>query len=358
MRFNKRLIDSVSYEAASVFDVNNDGILDIVCGEYWYEGPDFTKKHKICDIQPEGEYYDDFSDYPMDVDGDGNMDIITGAWWGQTLRWRKNPGKTGEEWKTFDIEHTTFIETIRYFDIDGDGDVEIFPNTPAVPQSFFKLVKDSNGKGTGKFKKYTIGEEGSGHGMGFGDLNGNGLTDIILSNGWLENPGDPFQPNWKFHPDFSFGSASVPILVYDVNKDGINDIIVGNAHGYGLFWYEQIIDKDGARSFVKHDIDLEGSQFHDLVLYDIDKDGELELITGKRYRAHNGNDPGDNDPCGVYIYKIKDSKFEKIVLDYGDSKEHSGVGIYFWLADLNGNGYMDIVAPGKEGLYLFENLGK
>ena len=78
IKFKKRKIDDVGYEAAWVFDVNRDGHLDIVCGEYWYEGPDFTKKHKICDVQPEGEYYDDFSNFGMDVNGDGYIAIITG----------------------------------------------------------------------------------------------------------------------------------------------------------------------------------------------------------------------------------------------------------------------------------------
>lgn len=92
-------------------------------------------------------------------------------------------------------------------------------------------------------------------------------------------------------------------------------------------------------------------------LYDIDNDGELELVTGKRYRAHCGNDPGDNDPVNVSYFKIRGGAFEKYVIDYGPAEEHSGVGIYFWLADLDGNGYADIIAPGKEGLYLFRNLG-
>ena len=73
-RFKKRLIDKVAFEACSVFDVNRDGALDIVCGENWYEGPDFTKKHKICDITFANEYHHDFSDYPMDVNGDGYLD--------------------------------------------------------------------------------------------------------------------------------------------------------------------------------------------------------------------------------------------------------------------------------------------
>ncbi|MCL1858021.1 MAG: VCBS repeat-containing protein [Oscillospiraceae bacterium] len=326
-----------------------------------YSGKDFLTKTKICDIIYDGNYIHDFSDYPLDVNGDGYLDIITGSWWSEGLFWRENPGKNGGEWKLHKIEAMSNIETIRYFDIDNCGTVEIFPNCPNEPQCFFKLIKDSNGKATGEFKRYVIGTENAGHGMGFGDINGNGKTDIILFNGWLENPGDVYSPNWKFHkfnvPDgFSVPGACVPILVYDVNGDGLNDLIIGNGHGFGLWWLEQT--KSG--TFLPHDIDLVCSQYHDMQLFDIDDDGELELITGARYFAHNGNDPGEHNPIGSYIFKIKkvpsgEIVFDKNTLDYGPAETASGMGIYFWLEDLTGNGLKDIVAPGKEGLYIFYN---
>jgi len=358
VRFKKRLIDDVRYEAAAVFDVNNDGVLDIVCGEYWYEGPGFTVRHKICDIAPEGEYFDDFCDYGMDVNGDGWKDIITGGWWGETLRWRENPRGDGL-WKTHDVDRCGAVETIRFYDIDGCGTLEVFPNTPGAPQVFYKLIMDAakRGKPAGRFQKVVISEGASGHGMGFGDINGNGKMDVILARGWLEQPADPFHSPWEFHPEFDLGSASVPILAYDVTGNGLADLIVGQAHNYGLAWWEQVIGKSGARTWVKHDIDPTASQYHDLWLVDIDGDGELELITGKRYRAHNDSDPGSADPVGIYYFKIDGGRFEKHVIDYGPAGQASGCGIYFWVEDINGDGRPDIVAPGKDGLYLFENLG-
>ncbi len=361
MAFVKRKIDSVTYEAASVFDVDQDGILDIVCGANWYKGPDFSEKVEICQVQQEGEYYDDFSDYGLDVNGNGRLDIITGGWWGQTLRWRENPGTTGS-WTVHDIDACGSIETIRYIDIDGCGTVEIFPNTPGESQFCYKLIKDEQGKGTGQFTKHVLHDKPSGHGLGFADINGNGYMDLILVNGWLEHPGeDPLSRQWVFHPDFDcgFGAASVPILGFDVNGNGLTDLIVGNAHGYGLVWLEQKLDAAGGRRFIRHVIDEDHAQYHDLQLADIDGDGELELVTGKRWRAHCGNDPGDNDDVFIYIYKIRGGQFDRFVIDEGSAilGEHSGVGIYFWLEDLNGNGFLDIVAPGKEGLFLFENTG-
>ncbi len=356
IRFKKHLVDRVSYEAASVADVDNNGILDIICGEYWYEGPDFKKKHKICDVQAEGEYFDDFSDFPMDVNVDGYPDIITGGWWGETLRWRQNPANTGE-WKVHDIDACGSIETIRFYDIDGCGVPEIFPNTPGMPQSFYKLILDKDGKGTGNFEKHIISQGPSGHGMGFVDINGDGRTDIILSGGWLEQPQDPLTGLWVFHPEFNLGSASIPILGCDITGNGLIDLIVGNAHGYGLWWYEQVMDAHGNRSWKQHEIDPHSAQYHDMIFIDIDGDGELELLTGKRYRAHCGNDPGDNEPVFICYFKINGGAFDKHVIEYGEAGDASGLGIYFWAQDLTGNGYPDIVAPGKEGLFLFENLG-
>ncbi|HOJ33698.1 MAG TPA: VCBS repeat-containing protein [Candidatus Hydrogenedentes bacterium] len=358
VRFEKQRIGTVTFEAASVCDVNQDGILDIVCGGYWFEGPDFTKQHKICDVQAVDDYFDDFSDFPLDINGDGFPDIITGGWWGNTIRWRENPKTTSVPWREHIIAEVGNVERPCFHDIDGDGLVEIIPNCPGSPVMIFRLERDAEGKGTGKFHQKTVWQGPSGHGIGFGDINGDGRDDIILSGGWLEAPPDPYTQEWVFHPDFNLGSASCPILVYDVNNDGVNDLIVGQAHGYGLDWWEQRKDDAGKRIWVKHEIDPHRSQYHDMQLVDIDNDGELELITGKRYWAHCGHDPGETDPIGLYYFKINNGDFERFTIDYGDPKTASGTGIYFWVEDLDGNGWKDIVAPGKEGLYLFRNMGR
>lgn len=356
LKFERERISDAAFEAASASDLNRDGKLDIVSGGFWYAGPDFKHRHKICDVRLESEYLDDFSDYPLDVNGDGYPDIVTGGWFGQTLQWRENPkGGTGE-WKVHDVVKCGPIETIRFWDVDGDGHVEAVPNA-AGKVVVYKLVRDADGKPQGRFTEHVIKAQGCGHGLGFGDVNGDGRGDFIVPDGWIEAPPEKLSGEWKWHPEFKLGAASVPILVHDVDEDGRADLIVGMGHDYGLFWYRQEVDGAGARTWKKMAICTERSQYHDLMLADVDNDGKVELVTGKRYRAHNGHDPGANDPIGVYYFEIDRGRFTRVTLDYGPATQASGVGLYFWVEDVDGNGWKDIIAPGKEGLYLFRNLG-
>jgi hypothetical protein len=351
IRWTRRLIAAENFESAAVFDVNNDGIPDIVSGGFWYEGPEFTRKHRIGDVARAGEYYDDFSTIPMDIDGDGYLDFVTGGWWGNTLRWRRNPGAAGGDWTEHIIATCGNVETTRAWDVDGDGRLEIVPNTPGGPLVVYKLAAP------GRFEAYPIFSEPQGHGLGFGDISGDGRGDFVLRHGWLEAPPDPLHGEWILHREFDLGSASIPILVVDVNGDGLNDLIVGQAHDYGLHWYEQGRDGDGRRMWTRHAIDPHCSQYHDLLWADIDGDGKPELVTGKRYRAHNDREPGWDDDLGIYYFKWDGESFSKQVIAYGPLGVGAGCGIHFALADLRGTGRLDVVAPGKDGLHVFFNEG-
>jgi len=359
VKWKKVWISDETFESAAVFDVNNDGILDIVSGAYWYEGPDFKKKHQICTVKSFGEYYDDFSTIPLDVNGDGYKDYITGGWWGRILRWMENPcGDPSKQWQEHIIAEVGNIETTRAWDIDGDGNIEIIPNTPGERKvRIFKLNKRS-GDEKSIFKELVIFEfpEGQrqGHGLGCGDIAGKGCMDIVLSKGWLEAPRNPYDEEWLWHPEFDFGMASVPILVVDLNEDGKNEIIVGNAHGYGLAWWEKDLK---TKKWVYHPIDPYNAQYHDMQWIDIDGDNKPELVTGKRHRAHCGNEEGEWDDVGIYYFKWTGESFSKQIIDYGPIGIGKGCGIHFAVADLRKTGRMDLIAPGKDGLYVYFNEG-
>ena len=356
LRFQRYFVAAESFETVAVFDVDKNDTLDLVSGDFWYEGPHFRRRHLLGDQRRQGQYYDDFSTIPMDVNADGRMDFVTGGWFGQTMRWVENPGSLKEDkpWPIHDMGKVGNVETTRAWDVDGDGVLEIVPNNPGHPLKYLKRTAG------GQFETVPIFPK-QGHGLGYGDINGDGRGDFVVSDGWLEAPaGSTNQKagDWVLHTEFSLGTASVPIIVEDVNGDKLSDLIVGQGHSYGLHWYEQT-RINGQRSWTKHLIDDKNSQYHCLEWVDITGDGRPELLTGKRFRAHNDNDPGSDDPVGLYYFTWDTwaKQFVKHTIAYGPAGVGKGTGIYFAIADLHKTGRKDIVVAGKDGLVVFFNQG-
>ncbi len=355
LHFRMQRVSAETYESVGAFDVNGDKRPDLLSGGFWYEGPGFLVKHTVADVRRVGEYYDDFSTIPIDINGDGRLDFVTGGWWGQALHWYENPGndKPQGPWPDHLIGQCGNVETTMAWDVDGDGHPELVPNNPNAPFKFYRLNRTATGQPTGTFSEHRL-RDTQGHGLGFGDVNSDGRPDFILSDGWLEAPLHPLTDAWTWHTGLALGSASVPILVVDVNGDGRNDLIAGQGHDYGLNWFEQTAQ----HTWTKHVIDPNQSQFHTMAWVDLDGDQKPELLTGKRFRAHNDNDPGSHDDYGLYYYQWTGEGFAKQVITYGQLGTGKGTGIQMAVTDLNADGSPDIAVAGKDGLCVFFNEGR
>ena len=350
--FAKHTLDLGANEACAIADINGDGKPDIVSGENWYEGPLWTRHH-FRTLNYTNNYIDDFSDLPLDVNGDGRVDIVSCSWFSQRLFWSENPGPRGGEWKDHDIETGSPIEFAFLVDLDNDGKArEVLPQFGSTKQPLAWYEAKN-----GAFVKHVVSATSYGHGIGAGDVNGDRRTDILTPKGWFEAPPDPRSGEWKFHPAFDLESPGF-MYTLDVDGDGRNDVVTSYAHNYGVFWMRQQEDGSFSKPIV---IDDSWSQPHALTMVDLNGDGRMEFVTGKRFMAHNGRDPGEREPLGIYWYEYrkaadgKSVEWVKHVLDYST---RTGGGMQIRVADLDGDGDLDIVTPGKSGLFWFENLTK
>ena len=366
-------------ETASVLDVDGDGDLDIAAGRNWYEAPLWIKHTDFRDgAETNGPETESNSEFAMDVNFDGQTDVVASGW--MVMKgafWYENPGNKEAVWPSKRIHTAYNMEGIIHADIDGDGDEDILCNHwgPYEGQGMTWIEHIDRAPW---FVEHVVGTDGEIHGNGTGDINMDGRVDIVTPIGWYEQPARATDTPWTFHEDFRFKSAkgrgsaaaSHPLLVHDVNEDGLNDIIIGSAHEYGLVWLEQHVDASGNRTFEEHWIETEFSVFHTMALGDVNGDGKDDLVTGKRLLAHYGNDIGAFDPMFAFWYDIQGGKFERHILAFNHLPYFPdegglnpppnmvvGVGMKINIKDMDHDGDNDILLAGKGGLYLFENTG-
>ena len=361
--FRVKRIGTCRTEACGVADFNNDGKPDVVAGPYLYLAPDF-KPQKVreikSDVNEQGKgYAHDFMNLPLDVNKDGKLDVVAGDWFSRETWWNENRLPTPNIWTQHTIDSPGNIETGILVDLDGDGKATDFvPDTQVI--CLYQLGK--GGTLGGFFARDSVSKERCDMGRGCGDINGDGRNDVLTPSAWYEQlPSGA----WTRHAwDVGFtdrkhalGHAS-NFIVYDVNKDGRNDILVSSAHKYGIFWWEQLKERNdkGEIQFKKHVIDNTWTQAHYLGWGDIDNDGVPELIAGKRFMAHNGGDPDEYGPLGVYYYDFTpgpNPTFQKHIITYN---EGIGAGMNIECVDMDGDGDLDLVTTGKwGGPVIFEN---
>jgi hypothetical protein len=370
-------------EGISLLDMNGDGFADLLSGAYWYENPGADggewKRHQFRTVGIHNEFVSDCGEWIVDVDHDGLPDLVTTGWIANGLWWYRNPGPkataAGTMWKAEKITDSYDTEGGAFADINGDGKPDLalahYNPTGVLWVDFSKDKPRVHHLG---------GRAEDGHGVGIADINGDGKADVLTLHGWFEQI-DADNDKWKWHGDWDIGDVGFPILGYDVNQDGKLDLIYGQGHGYGLYWLEQAGTADHPL-WIRHTIDESFSQSHAVLLADIDDDGTPELITGKRYRGHSGNDPGSYDPVVVYAYKlpskpqlyaakssaegtkgametmrIADSASDPVFTRYALSVNGTAsAGTQFIAADLDHDGDLDIASAGKLGVHVLENL--
>ena len=354
-----QLWDGFFSEGSAVGDINGDGILDIVAGARWFEAPDWSV-HEIWEPgtwdYTQG-YSDSFLNFTLDINQDGWLDVICADFPGKAVYWYENPKGGKGHWKKYEIDSNICNESPMMVDVGNDGVMDlVFGNQER--QQMSRFIPGLEGDSV-VWERIAIGEEGLpgsepfSHGLGFGDINGDKIKDIMVREGWWEAPSKPSEAPWTWHAA-ELGEPCSQMHSYDFDNDGDMDVVSSSAHEYGIWWYEQIRGRNDEMDFVAHLIDSTVSETHSLELTDMDLDGLPDLVTGKRYFSHQGNGPGGKEPPFLYWFRLQLDEnsrpvWEKILID-----DDSGVGIQVHTPDMNGDGKPDIVFANKKGVYYFE----
>jgi hypothetical protein len=389
--FKKIVLDDWYFGwTTAVADVNHDGFPDVIAGPYYYVGPNFTERHEIYSA----EAFNPMTQYPIpamvslvyDFTGDGWPDVLmmSGNAGNGIGTLYVNPRGENRYWDHYVVLPKVGNEETLLKDIDGDGKPEIIHSL----NNRLVYSKPDPANPTGPWITTNVSEPGPwgagiGHGLGVGDINGDGRMDFINCYGWWEQPEhiDGKTP-WKYHPAAfgrwgatQGGAGGAELAVYDVNGDGLMDVVGPvEGHGYGLAWWEQKRGNDGTISFVTHMImdnfltknagDVTFTEPHAAAFADMDGDGIPDMITGKRSMSHFAYSLyQDPDPFGepvLYVYKVRRNKNAPGGAEFVPELVHnrSGVGSHIVVEDLNGDGRPDIVTSGVFGTFVFLNEEK
>lgn len=372
-------------EGVDAADFDKDGVLDIVNGPYWFKGPDFTRKFLYAPVAPTGRDVSlgwelgpanaPWGNHAHDFNGDGWADIVLLERPEATVYWYENPKGSAGVWKRHVARSAIGHESRHITDRDGDG----FPEFLGAAGSGLALFEPDRANPTAAWKNIPIGN-GSfefGHGLGLGDVDGDGRQDALCATGWYAQPASP-TGTWTFNAyDFKSSTPAPRVTqalnggshmhAYDVDGDGLNDVVTGlNAHGYGLAWFKQV-RSGSAITFTRQMIMGEESekakygaafsQLHSVRLDDIDGDGLKDIVTGKTFWAHppEWGDPGASGESVLYAFKLirenGSARFQPLLLD-----SKSGVGRHILVRDMDGDGKPDIVSGNKSGLYVFTQV--
>jgi hypothetical protein len=364
IRFERTRLDGkFRSEGVTVADFDKDGKLDIAAGFVWYSAPDW-RMHKMLETAPEYDpkgYSNSFVNAALDVDRDGWTDVMIVDFPGTPTWWMRNPGQPDSLWQRNQVTAVSNNESPQFVDIDRDGALEWVmgvspdPQQPDGPQRTMAFLQP-NSDPRAAWKIHSISHAGAPgtmkyeHGLGVGDINSDGRSDIIVTRGWWEAPEDRFASPWTFHPA-PFGEPAAHMFACDFDRDGDSDVLSSSAHAFGIWWFEQT----GANRWQRHEIDSTFSQTHAMCLADINSDGLPDFVSGKRWWAHAQGDPGGDQPAVFYWFELQraDGKAQWIphLFDHD-----SGPGTQFEVVDVDQDGLLDVVASNKKGVHYFRQI--
>ena len=359
----QQLTNEYLSEGIAAGDLNRDGQIDMIYGPYWFAGPKFTERYEIYPPKPQNRegYADHFFAWVHDFNGDGWNDILTAGFPGTPGFVYENPGTAGQgkPWPKHQILNQVGNESPQFTNIVGDSTPELVcsndgfngyatfdPKKPFEPWTFHAVSEK-------------VAPIPFGHGLGVGDVNGDKRMDLLIKDGWFEQPNEVVDGKaWAFHEAPFAPAGGADMFAYDIDGDGDSDVITSlNAHEFGLAWYEQTEDGNFKRHLIMGDRPSDNrygvlfTEPHSVQLADIDGDGLKDIVTGKTYYSHHKGSPLWDTGAVVYWFRLVRSSEGVDFVPYKADGE-SGIGRQLVVHDINKDGLLDLASGGMNGAHV------
>ena len=227
----------------------------------------------------------------------------------------------------------------RVGDIDRDGDIDIFgaDYTGHPPVRVWRNRRNDNppAEGTLPPGRWTAVEVTDDHlqtfGLAFGDVNRDGMLDIVSGRRWYRNPGGDMDTSWEAHAILDGMDACLALRVDD---DDQLDLIAQADTGTKLYWVEAVDGADAWSSTLIGELPpsshVQGSQGY--LLADVQPGGRPEVLF--------------SSGAGLFYFEIPDRASEtpwprtRIA---GDSSDE-GIAV----GDIDRDGLLDVAATTGE----------